>query len=106
MSQENVPIVRSYYDALPVDPSELGYKEVPELAHIRRRKCANELERAHEALRLARLGILKVARFTHALACYPDTRLWDEALAQRSAKSAADAGAHLKDLEALLHARE
>jgi hypothetical protein len=90
----------------PLDPLELGYKEVPELAHLRRRKCASDLERAHEALRLARLGILKVARFTHALGSSPDTRLWDESLAQRSAKSAADAGAHRADLDALLEARE
>jgi len=89
----------------PLDPSELGYKEVPELGRIPRRKCASELERAHEALRLARLGILKVARFTHALGSFPDTRSWDESLAQRSASSAADAGAHVAEVRAFLEAQ-
>jgi hypothetical protein len=86
----------------PLDPAEPGYKDVPQLAQIARRKTAGALERAHEALRIARLGILKVARFTHALGSYPETRLWDDALAQRAADAATDAGAHVAELTAFL----
>ena len=86
----------------PLDPAEPGYKEVPAFDRIARRKCANELEQAHEALRVARLGILKIARFTHALSSSPATRTWDEALAQQAARSALDTGAHLTELTGLM----
>ena len=89
-----------------IDPSELGYKEIPELAQIARRKTSTALERAHEALRVARLGILKLARFMHALGSRPDTRAWDEAMAQRSAFAASDAGAHVAELTAFLEGQE
>jgi hypothetical protein len=81
-----------------LDPREPGYKDVPAFDQIARRKCADELQEAHEALRVARLGILKIARFTHALSSFPATRIWDEPLAQRAAQSALDAGAHLGEL--------
>ena len=90
----------------PLDPSEPGYKDVPELAQIARRKASSALERAHEALRVGRLGILKLARFMHALGALPDTRPWDEALAQRSANAALDAAAHVAELTAYLEGRE
>jgi hypothetical protein len=89
-----------------LDPSEPGYKEIPELAQIARRKASSGLERAHEALRVGRLGIVKVARFTQALGAFADTRLWDEPLAQRAARAASDAGAHVAELAAFLEGRE
>jgi hypothetical protein len=89
-----------------LDPAEPGYKEVAEHARIPRRKCASELERAHEALRVARLGVLKVARFTHALGSSPDTRVWDDSLAEWAAKSVLDARAHLAEATAFLEAPE
>ena len=82
----------------PLSPAEPGYKEVPAFGQIRRRECASEIERAREALRVARLGILKTARFTRTLSSLPETRIWDEALAQQAAQSALDAGAHLAEL--------
>jgi hypothetical protein len=90
----------------PLDASEPGYREIPELAQLPRRKASSALERVHEALRVARQGILKVARFTHALGSFPDSRLWDEALAQRSARAASDAGAHLAEIAAFLEGGE
>ncbi len=86
----------------PLDPSEPGYKDVPELAQIARRKCASEVERAHEALRVARLGLLKVARFIHALGAMQETQPWDDALAQRAAVAARDAGAHAAEATVFL----
>ena len=71
---------------------------MPAFGQIRRRECASEIERAREALRVARLGILKTARFTQTLSLLPETRIWDEALAQQAAQSALDAGAHLAEL--------
>lgn len=83
----------------PLSPSEPGYREVPACGEIRRRPCESEPERLREALRVARLGILKVARYTHALSAFPETRLWDEALAQQAAAQARDAGAHIAELQ-------
>jgi hypothetical protein len=82
----------------PLSPAEPGYKDVPAFGEIRRRECASALERAREALRIARLGILKTARLTHFLSSLPETRIWDEALAQQAARGAADAGAHIADV--------
>ena len=82
----------------PLSAGEPGYKEVPPFAEIRRRACASEVERVREALRVARLGILKIARYTHALSAFPETRIWDEALAQQAAGKAGDANAHLTEL--------
>jgi len=87
--------------AAPLEPlsrSEPGYKELPACAEIRRRPCENEPERVREALRVARLGILKIARYTNALAVFPETRIWDEALAEQAAGCARDADAHLTEL--------
>lgn len=81
-----------------LSPSEPGYKEVPPLDQIKRRECSSELERSREALRVARLGILKIARLTQLLASLPETRPWDEALAQQAARCAVDASAHLAEL--------
>ena len=83
----------------PLSPSEPGYKEIPACAQIRRRECANEIERAREALRVARLGILKTARLTQALSSLPETRIWDEASAAQAAQGARDAEAHLAELK-------
>jgi len=44
---------------------------------------------------VARLGILKIARYTNALGSFPETRIWDEPLAQQAAASARDAAAHI-----------
>jgi hypothetical protein len=90
----------------PLDPAEPGYKEIPALDRIARRQSSNELEQAHEALRVGRLGILKIARFTHALSSSPVDRIWNDALAQRAAQIVLDAGAHLAELLPLLSARE
>ena len=87
----------------PLDPAEPGYREIPAFDQVARRKCANELEQAHEALRVARLGILKIARFTHALSASPATRTWDGALAQQAARSALDTRAHLGELTGKMH---
>jgi hypothetical protein len=81
-----------------LSPSEPGYKEALPLEQIRRRECSNELERAREALRVARLGILKIARLTQLLSSLQETRVWDEALAQHAASAALDANAHLAEL--------
>jgi hypothetical protein len=86
----------------PLDPKEPGYRDVPAFEQIARRKCANDLEHAHEALRVARLGILKIARFTHALSALPASRTLDEGLAQQAARGARDAEAHLGALASLL----
>jgi hypothetical protein len=86
----------------PLDPKEPGYKEVAAFEQITRRKCATEFEHAHEALRVARLGILKIARFTHALSALPATRTLDDVLAQQAARGARDAEAHLRELVSLL----
>jgi hypothetical protein len=82
----------------PFDPKEIGYKEIPPFAQLARRECATDLERAQESLRLARLGILKLARFTHALSASPSGRLWDEALARQAALAVRDAEEHLQGL--------
>lgn len=89
----------------PLDPAEPGYKEVPAFDQVAPRPCANELERAHEALRIGRLGVLKVARFTHALSLFAATQVWDEALAQQAARNALDAAAHLAALAQLSSAQ-
>jgi hypothetical protein len=89
----------------PLDPKEPGYKEVPAFEQIARRKSATELEHAHEALRVARLGILKIARFTHALSSLPATLTLDEAVAQQAARVARDAEAHVGELVSLLGKR-
>jgi hypothetical protein len=82
-----------------LSPSEPGYKELPPCAEIKRRPCGNEPERVREALRVARLGILKIARYTNALAVFPETRIWDEALAEQAAGRVRDADAHLAELQ-------
>ena len=82
----------------PLSPAEPGYKEVPPLAEIRRREAASEPEQVREALRVARLGILKIARYTQALSVFPETKIWDETLAAQAAGRARDAAAHLAEL--------
>jgi hypothetical protein len=89
-----------------LDPRELGYKEVPAFDQIARRKTANELEQAHEELRVARLGILKIARFTNALSRLPANQIFDEALAQLAARNTLDAAAHLAEVASLLTGAE
>jgi hypothetical protein len=85
----------------PLDPAEPGYRELPAFDQIARRQCTTELERTHEELRTARLGILKIARFTHALSGLSETRTWDETLGQLAARNALDISAHLNALERL-----
>jgi hypothetical protein len=90
----------------PLEAGVPGYKEIPPLAQIPRRQVATELERAHEALRLARFGILKLARFAHALSLSPAARTWDDALADLVARTGADIEAHVADLAKFLAAQE
>jgi len=90
----------------PLDPSHAGFQEVPGCGLIAPRQCANALERAHESLRLGRLGLLKIARFAYALSGFPETRTWDEALAQQAARSALDAGAHMAEAMRFLSAED
>jgi len=90
----------------PLDPAHPGFHEIPACGLIAPRQCTNGLERAHEALRLGRLGILKIARFAHALSGSAETQTWDEALAQHAARSALDAGAHMAEAMRFLSAEE
>lgn len=87
-------------DAL--DPAEPGYREVPALEKMARRTEGGELEQAQETLRVARLGVLKLARFTQQLARSDPNRPWDEGLARQAAACAQDAGAHLREADLTL----
>jgi hypothetical protein len=90
----------------PLEPGVPGYKEVPAFADIARREGGTELERAHDALRVARFGILKLARFAHALSLSPAARTWDDALAQAAAQTGKDIGAHLAALARFIEPQE
>jgi len=82
----------------PLERADPSYREIPPFAQIVRRKGANEAEEVQEMLRVARLGILKLARFIHAIGVSDAARLWDEALAREAAAAIADADAHLRAL--------
>lgn len=83
----------------PLDRNEPGYREVPAFAQIARRKGTTEAEEAQEALRVARFGVLKVARFIHFIGTFDPTRIWDDALAREASATIADADAHLRAIQ-------
>jgi hypothetical protein len=83
----------------PLDRNEPGYREVPAFAQIVRRKGTTEAEGAQETLRVARFGVLKVARFIHFIGASDPTRVWDDALAREAAATIADADAHLRAIQ-------
>lgn len=84
------------------DMADPGYREIPAFEAIPRRESGTRLELAHDALRVARLGIVKLARFTHMLAREGEARTWDDALAKRSALLNDDLKAHLAALAEFL----